>query len=159
MQDGNGKRARKGGAPRVSETPPGENGHREYPAGTGTFFGVDNAAGRGQGRPEFESFMTAHTGDTSRLLAEAVLDEDLIEQYLNLMAIDQWKWGYKSMPSIMKAKVACTIGNKARGREDGVKVATSPMTLMRKGQSMMKRLFGGGGQGPGVPTPTQDMGY
>ena len=135
------------------------NGHATYPPGVGSVL-VDEGDRGGQNRPEYLDFMTAHTENMARLLAESVLDEDLLEQYIMVMEDDQQKWGFVSMPSIIKAKIAGTIGLKARGREDAVKVATAPGATMRKASNWARKIFGmgGGSQAPGG-TPTGDMGY
>ena len=144
----------------LTPSPSGRDGHTPYPAGVGAVLADEGERGR-QGQPEYRDFMTAHTDNMARLLAEAVLDEDLLEQYLLVMENDQQIWGYVSMPSIIKAKVAGTIGLKARGREDAVKVATAPGAMMRRAAGFARRLFGGGGGGGGgmQQPPGGDFGY
>src|SRR3990172_636080 len=142
---------------------PSPNGHATYPSGVGAVLADEGERGR-QGQPEYRDFMTAHTDNMARLLAEAVLDEDLLEQYLLVMEHDQQIWGYVSMPSIIKAKVAGTIGLKARGREDAVRVATAPGAMMRRAAGFARRMFGmgGGGMGGGggmQQSPGGDFGY
>ena len=142
---------------------PSPNGHATYPSGVGAVLTDEGERGR-QGQPEYRDFMTAHTDNMARLLAEAVLDEDLLEQYLLVMENDQQVWGYVSMPSIIKAKVAGTIGLKARGREDAVRVATAPGAMMRRAAGFARRMFGmgGGGMGGGggmQQSPGGDFGY
>ena len=151
------------GVPLVTESPPespaARNGRMPYPGSIGPLL-IDEGDRGGAGQPEYRDFMTAHTENNARLLAEAVLDDDLLEQYLLVMEDDQQVWGFVSLPSIMKTKVAGTIGLKARGRGDAVQVATSSQAVMRKANSMWKRMFGGGNpQTPAGGMSTGEMGY
>ena len=148
------------GMPETSDTPPSPNGHANFPAGNAQLYGVDGEKNKGFGQPDHLYFMKAHPENMANLLAEAVVTQDELELYVNLMTLDQAPWGYKSIPSVMKTRLVGSIGMDGRGRKDAVQVATGPMSIMKKGQSIAAKLFGrSGGSPPGAPTPTGEMGY
>ena len=130
-----------------------------YPPGTAGLFGVEDTAGGGASVSPAREFMTAHTDNMQRLLAESVLSEDLINDLILLEADEQSSWGYVNMSSIAKMRVACTIGKEGRGRKDGVNVETVGVrSAIAKAQGLGSRLFGmGGGESP-PPAPTQPAG-
>ncbi len=140
-------------------SPVGQNGHATMPPGAGTVFAVDGEKGGGSGQPEYRDWMTAHTFDPSRLLAEANLTPDMLEDYIDVMEDDQAEWGYVSVNSLMKTRVAGSIGLGGKGRNDAKEVAISPQSVMKRAQSWAKNLFGArGAESPGSPSG-QDFQY
>ncbi len=141
----------------TAQPPDGQNGHATMPPGAGTIFGVDGESRGGSGQPEYRDFMTAHTYDPARLLAEAYLTPDLLEDYVDVMEDDMAEGGYVSVNALMKTRVAGSIGLGARGRNDAKEVAISPQSVMKRAQSWAKNIFGARGAESSVSPSGQDI--
>ena len=176
MQNGNGKRPRarhrrdvapvrhSGNMPELEDggnPSAGQDGARPgFPPGATEFFGVDEMDGGRSAPSPSREFMTAHTDNMARLLAESVLSPDDVADLVQLEADEQSTWGYVSMTSIAKLRIAASIGLGGRGREDGVKVETMGMnSMMSRAKGWMGRVFGAGGGDPPQGQQTREMGY
>ena len=131
---------------------PSSNGHREFPSGNAGLYGVDDMdKGFGANTPPSRDFMTAHTADMGRLLAEAVLTEDDIYNLKMQEYANQRRLGFVDLTMIWALGAAASIGKNGRGREDGVKVETlGARNFLARAKSGMGKLFGmGAGQPEG----------
>ena len=136
------------------------NGHAVYPSGANEVYGIDDMdRGKNEVVPSRE-FMTAHTDDMQRLLAESVLKPEDVDLIVLLEADAQSTWGFVSDTCLAKIRLAGSIGIDGRGREDGVKVETMGMrSMMARGKGWLGKMFGiGGGGGEQPPGPGMEQG-
>lgn len=127
-------------------TQDGQPAKGSYPAGISGLFGVEDSQGGGMMQAPSLAFMTAHTDDMQRLLAETILTTDMSRDIALMEAELQSIWGYVHFPVITKMRLAMTIGEGGQGRQDAKEVETIGVrSAIARGRGAIGRLFGMGG--------------
>ena len=127
---------------------PEANGHRDYPPGLGDVFGIDDMGGGGRNQPVSQSFMTAHTNDMARQLAESRASIDFIYNMAHQEVVNQAALGNINMTVIVQLLLAGFVGVDGKAREEAVRVETGGMSKLQQMRGAFGRLLHPGGEPP-----------